>query len=555
MMRGALLVLLFTAAGAVAQTTLPDGKLGFWNDEIVVPVGPEVNETTVRTVSLIVDVYARAADVSSKVRLIRDLGSTRLPEGVEALKKMSGDTDVTIRMEVARSLGVCGQSAGVGVLKAMLNDNEAQVRREVILAGAALNDASFASVGLSDADAGVLMASIRSVSGAVDAEALSVRLPRFKPDQQVEAIRSIGRLGSDRPHADSIVGFLDGNVAQRSVAVEALGRLRATRFADRAVKLIQDVHPTVRRAATSALLGLEDEAARRQHALVALSDPDATVRTAAALVLVTTPDVSVVAPLTARLTDRYAPLHEAARTALLASAKFPDSARATIDAAVTLLGDPVAERRADGSWLLGESASDAGLDAHVALLNDTSIVVVAQAALSLGQVGKPEAGDALVALVRKLNKPVQQGVDPDWQPALTNAIVSAGLLGRADVLALVESLIPNNLAAPAPRAAAVWVAGYSGAQDVVPKLFRILNDRLEIGAVQTESIKALGNLRSPAAKKLLDDESNLALWQGDPVNAYLIHWASDRVNGTTTPFTPRPRTFRADTSVREVSGN
>ena len=71
-----------------------------------------------------------------------------------------------------------------------------------------------------------------------------------------------------------------------------------------------------------------------------------------------------------------------------------------VPAAQALLSDANPRRREDGSYILGHLKSDAGLEAHIALLNDSDVPVATQAAMSLGQICRREAPASRREVVR-----------------------------------------------------------------------------------------------------------------------------------------------------------
>src|SRR5207244_2517569 len=81
------------------------------------------------------------------------------------------------------------------------------------------------------------------------------------------------------------------------------------------------------------------------------------------------PTADMVSSLIAQLGAGYPPLNTAARNALIAAAlnQIPSAT----EAAVRLLTDPDPRRREDGSFILGGIGSDAALEQHIQLLQET----------------------------------------------------------------------------------------------------------------------------------------------------------------------------------------
>jgi HEAT repeat protein len=545
--------LLFVVSAFSGTIDLPpiDKPLPFGIDVIPLPPPPSSNDTNPRTVQLLAEELQLPGTMPDrKAELIGDLGHTQLAVALAPLCKAASDSDPTIRAAIARAIGMIhdpnsGNTEAREEIARLAVDVDAQVRAEAIRSAAAFGMQNTVTAGIQDGDPDVVAAAL-SVAGIEQSQALMPRVA--DPDERLRilAIDAVARARI-ATEADAVAAQLDADVPTRIEAIGALSAVNSTRHAQDILKMLSDVHPTVRREATTALPNILSASDAQSHAIAMLSDGDESVRTAAALVLVEVPGPAAVAPLSEQLSDPYLPLHDAARTALLATGN------ATVQVAANLLGDRNPRRREDGSYLLGMLASGAAFEQHVKLLDDTNWLVVAQAAKSLGQISNPAAAPDLVrALDRAISAIAKAGPGNSEAASMvaTNAVVSAAQLGYAPIGAKVKayifqkSIYPSNL-----RSAAIWAIGVVGTTDeasVFGQLPSLVEDPLEALDVKIEAIKAVGNRKSAVGHAVFSggNDPNAA---GEKLA--IIHWCKDRINGTVTPFSLPARKFVADSSV------
>jgi hypothetical protein len=372
---------------------------------------------------------------------------------------------------------------------------------------------------------------------------------------RVAALDAVARA-KVAPLADAAAGRLGDAVPVKAAALRALAATKATAHATAVVKLLKDVHPTVRREATLALPDVLGAADAQARAIEMLADPDETVRTSAASALARTPGPATVAPLVKALSDPYTPLHEATRAALVAAKD------ASVPASVNLLDDADPRRREDGSYVLGLLASHEGHDRHVALLDDADWGVVAQAARSLGPIGDASAGPALARTARRAQakstkisaaeSDANPSIATDVTNAAVNSIVSAAQVGHAPIGAVVAPWIPDKNSCATPiRAAGFWAVGIVGAPDEAAIFGRVpgmVGDLMEGGDVKIEGLKAIGNRKFAAGKSLL--QGSVSIYPFGQMLA-IIHWSQDRIDGKVTPFELPPESWTANVSVSD----
>jgi HEAT repeat protein len=312
--------------------------------------------------------------------------------------------------------------------------------------------------------------------------------------------------------------------------------------------MLDDAHPAVRRAATTALLSLAKPEAAAARAITMLGDADPAVRQAAADVLKARPADDAVPRLIEQLGSGDEPLRRAARDALVATKD------AAIAPAVRLLAHQDPQRREDGSYILGQLRSDAAIQQHVALLRDDSWPVVAQAAESLGRIGRAEAAEPLAALVKQI-PPTASLLPNEQQRAFSEACIALVRLDHepavADFARLIVELAPNAQRGPTPRlrAACAWgfgVLGTSNDTATCAALLATVNEFLEQSEVKVESIKALGTLRyAPAAAEL----KRLGQTSVDPELRWMACWSYERITGSPLTYESPRNTVAPDISI------
>src|SRR5690606_6352496 len=136
--------------------------------------------------------------------------------------------------------------------------------------------------GLKDEHPAVRLAAVTHVSNVAELAALRDILGGLDGSIRLEAIDAFGRVG-DGGMIDVIAPLLnDGDIGVRAAAIEALGAMKATSQAGAIEGFLKADHPTLRRAALSALPGVIPAERAREIGESMLEDPDLSVQTAAA---------------------------------------------------------------------------------------------------------------------------------------------------------------------------------------------------------------------------------------------------------------------------------
>jgi HEAT repeat protein len=539
-----------TAASVTTAADLP-AVLPYGVSNLPASPVQRVNATSPRVIDLL---GARVADpyVPYRVQVQSELGVCELPAGAPYVRKGLADPEPLVRAAAARAAGRVNDPSLAGDLKKAVADPDPRVRRAAVLSGAALGDGALIDAGLSDADPSVVMAAV-SVAGASQADRLIAALPNDPPATQVAVLRALGRIGDAR-HAAAAAGFLTAGVPLRAAAVTAIGDMIAAAEAPAALKLLGDPHPTVRRAALAAAARLVSADDLHKDCIKALSDSDLSVRQQAAELLKQSPSADAIAALVANLPSDSPRLHATARDALVAIGS------PIIPTAHTMLTDADARRREDASYLLGHLKSDAGLEAHIALINDPDWGVVKQAATSLGQIGRKEAIPAIAALAQRAAEPVEKlpkDHASDVLSAIEQAIVSAAELGDRSVLPVCKSIVPKSKTVSSNvRGAAVYAIGrLDDPSDAALRrlLGHPMGDEEESPDVQAECLKAMGHLKLKIATPYIGTTRETAKFTGDEHVDWLCYWVRTQVLGPQGPLTPVPEPWEATTSVKPLA--
>jgi HEAT repeat protein len=555
---GSSLSVLFLCAVAVAQTVpTSDPPLEFGLSPFNIPPGIEINTTPPRVVEMLVEALQAEPVVQRRVELVRDLGRCRLPAALSPVIAAMGDREAAVRAEAARSAAVLGNRAALSSLQELLKDSSPAVRAETILAGAALDDPAFVTAGLKDADESCFTTACAVVSAPEHEAQIIARWTSLSPSAQVVAIRALARRGAVA-HADLIVAQLDSqDLPLLIAAIQALERIKARPQREAVARLLEHHHPTVRRSAVAAMSSLAGDKEQIEVATKMLGDADLSVRQAAAQLLVAHPssDVTIIALLEEQLSAGYQPLRKAARDALVSASAHSEGL--VVNAAVKLLHHGDADRREDGSYVLGSIGSDAALDRHIELLKDQDWDVVRQAAESLGEIGSAEAAPELAKLAAQATlADYAPATDPSTQAqAIVSAFIACGKLRYKPVLSVARPLIPDKMNySAAIRAPAVWAAGMAGDADDAALAAQLLSayrdtSPYESEEVRLEAVKAIGNLRHLPVLEQVREEGKR---NPSPRLRWMAHHVADGMAGTTTPYVPPTVAVVADTRIQAL---
>jgi HEAT repeat protein len=446
-----------------------------------------------------------------------------------------------------------GDEALVAGLSQLSRDGDTDVRREAMLAlmsiARAHNRPMDLAQALADKQPSVMAAALQVAwaqeHAAIIASSIGVLPSELKP----EAADALARIKAPETAA-ALLPLLKGDVAARVAAVRAYGECAKAGQHEPMQAILQDAHPTVRRAAISAIGKLAPPATRDPLAIRMLADSDPTVREAAARVLTPLPSTEALAAMLSQLDVEYAPLHVATRAALTHPAN--DSVRqAVIAAAAEMLAHANPLRREDASYILGRLRSDAAIDRHVALLTwdpaspeKSQWPVIAQAAESVGLIGDRRAIGPLMIIV-KVAPDALAGAERSQMnamaSAMANALVAAARLRhRPAIEQSVRILALNSEGCPADlRAAAAFAIGVLSEGGTAPpadvNFFAIYSNPYEGHAAKIEVIKAVGNMRHAASADRLKE---LSVADGTRDLRWLAHWSYQRCANTHVPYTP-----------------
>jgi HEAT repeat protein len=551
---------------AALEAVLPLGDEGFPSPPGPITPAAPLNMTTARTVGLLADAIDKAPTPADRARLVADLGECKRTEAIAPLALAMKSDHPLVRAQAARSVAVMATenrlldalSPLAGDLATLAADASPSVRREAVLAADAIGAHDVIARALGDSDATVLVAACRCASTPQHAQLIAQRIGAWPAPVQIQACAALGRLKPDAAGA-ALAPLLGGPVPIRAAALRALGQAASTRQAPAVQSCLSArEHPTVRREALLALVGVTDKPTQSARARVALDDPDPTVRQAAAQVLAAAPSADALPQLVKLLSDAYDPAYLAARQALVAIGQQ------ALDAAAQLLASDHPRRREDGSYVLGHLRSRHALGPHAALLGETDKPqpdwpLVSQVARSLAMIGDRQAGppvaEALRVTRRKLAaaSPVGPGTITE---AFVELSVAAGRLGEKSVLSTLIPMIPDKAGQSADaRCAAVWAFGVLGElpanENTAGRLLSIYSDPEDADEVKLEALKALGHLRDRRDALRLRDIGS-AKGDSTPSLRWMAHWAADRIAARVTAYVPPDRPWTADTTIADV---
>ena len=543
-------VLLLTAC-TIVHAALPE-ILPYGTDELPIPPGQPQNLNDPKVVDILGG-QLNNPDAMERARLLAEIGGCKLPNGAKYAQKMMSDPEPLVRAQAAKAAGSVGDKTLLDDLKKLAGDSDARVRAAAVQAAGALGGEAIVATGLSDADASVVVAAVGSALPG-NADAIAKALPGYPSATQLAAIRTLGRLGSDK-YAGVVAPLLTSpSVAVRAAAVEAIGQMKATASAAAVEPLLADKHATVRRNALTATANLVPAADLQKRAIAALADVDLSVRENAANLLAKAPTPDAVDALAGNLASESDRLHLAARTALIAIGQ------PAVPKTEQLLTDADPRRREDASYILGQLKSDAGIDKHVALLSDKDWQVVRQAAESLGKIGRKEAVPELVRLSNMASTPLD-GYPADQVPfviaAIERSIVACTAFDEHSIIPVCQKVLPDKAhVASGIRAAAAYALGrMDDPKGKVPGIYnRILGDMEDGGDVKLESLKGFGHMKSTAGKKWYGTSRDDAAANGERSMDWIAYWCRWKVTGKDVPYDPLPEPWQAPVSVHLIPG-
>jgi HEAT repeat protein len=184
--------------------------------------------------------------------------------------------------------------------------------------------------------------------------------------------------------------------------------------------------------------------------------------------------------------------------------------------------------------------------------------VVAQAAQSLGRIGRSEAAPELVKLTAGTAQIKETGsIDAMQAEAIGNALIACGQLRHKPIVEITKELISaKTVYPPSIRVPAIWAAGAAsdaGDRDVAGRCLSVYRDTtpFEVEEARFEAIKAIGNMRHAAA---LDEMRQQATANASPNLRWMAYQVVERLSGSaaSAPYTPPPAPMVADTSIKDL---
>jgi len=539
------------------ELRLDDPQVRAYMEENLLP--PYVPPPTDAELRALEEVYDNG-DRYEAERVAWVLGDWPSPANGKLLLKACGSEWPAVRARAAASLG---QLAGV-------LSPEGLERAEAALLGL-----------LSDADRRVALAAIRSL-GRLKARRAAGALSRFVSSQDTElavaAVRALGELG-ERANAELILPALNAgdtdvataaiealtalkdpalaehlvaklgsqSPAERLAAIRGIAKLKAAEHEDALMGLLSDAHGYVRREALKALV--EMGGARHEQLYLKMTrDPDASVRRVAAQAIGRFGLRSGIPALGALFSDPHLYVRDDAVISLASL-----GGEQVVELAARGLASEVDTVRACASQLLGRLKSDRNLQQHIALLKDRYLPARRWAAWALGEIGRPEACDALYDCAF--------AEDQDLETALC-AMLSLGKLGCKKALPKFQQHVPKKYHltdTPAEltqrRLIAIRAIGLMRDESSVMLLVGRLTDLNkiypELNEVRYQAAIALGRIGSEKAAKALRTHMSMA---GEPYELqHACRWSLGQILGSLPDYHVSPPERREKYFLRPIA--
>ena len=486
------------------------------------------------------------------------LGDWPSPDGAKPLLNACGHKDAGVRAQAAASLGRMAEliepgrrSLVVATLVAMTSDDD---RRVVVQALRSLgelkafgNTAVFARY-VASQDAGLALEAVLALGRWGRPESFKLFRPALKSGDLrvvVAAIEATAALG-DPALAQPLAGQLASpSTAVRVAAVRAMVFLKGTAHLSALAEMARkDPNGSVRREALAALVELGG-AQHESDYLAGARDPDGAVRRVGLQAIGRFRLAGGLARAFELFEDKDFYVRQDAVDALVAI-----GSEQVLSRAAEGLGSQVATVRECSSQVLGRLRSDAGLAAHMALLEDAHLPARRWAAWALGEIGRKEAVEPL----RKcafLKAARIADADPTWaqdEEAGACAIQSLAKLGDGDgipstVEVLKDKAGMNHPGAPLlMRMMSARALGLLDGPDAAGLLVERFSDTggnfPESAAVRLEAAVALGRLRAETAVDLLKQE--IGREGSDSRLRIACQWAAARITGVREPLVFKP---------------
>ncbi len=346
----------------------------------------------------------------------------------------------------------------------------------------------------------------------------------------------------------------DSNSAVRVHALRTLGRMQRTQSAPVVLAACRDANPLVRAEAVDALAFIQGKKACDQL-IQSLNDKDYQVQASAARQLGRLGAADVLE----RLIDLFGHSHIDVRNAA-AQAVAAIGGQGAADLCAKGMSHQSAWVRANCSRVLGELGSRTKLQDHLALLADPSVIVRRSAGKALGQIGDSRAVRPLINVLGKGRYPSRKDPDDSVNPdddreVLRHAAVSLGQLGSPEAIPALARLVPPRRAAAPVRLAAAWALGRIatpsfGEVDVISLLAARVREihvtPPEDPDMRLESAKALGRIKDPAALPALRE-----IYEGrfPYPDRCICRWAIEQITGQSVPPVPVPPPGEAEAFI------
>jgi len=487
--------------------------------------GGQVDQETQRIVKASTVDLLRSDDVRERQHAVRELEKLKNPRTATYLVEALGDKVEVVNVAV-QGLGKLGEPA-VEPLRRCLKSNNIEVRRAATRAlGLAWQLPPLVDLGQNSKRS--RLAALETLGQIEDTRAIEAIVSVARWDTvvtvQQRAIETLGQLEDTRATGTLLAILADDEPSLRASAATALGKVRDKRAIEPLTEALQDSDQIVRRKAISALGQIWE-----WPPLIRLGDESQAVRGRAAPVLGRLGDMQAVQPLIATLRDENGAVCASAATALgqlesreavepligVLLTRKESAARMRAAEALGKLGDQRAikplmatlkEQERNVRWsvikALGLLRAEQAIQPLIAMSGDRDIREhVVEALAQIGQLSVPP----LVAALRGGEKEIKTG-----------AAMSLGQIGGPQALEALRTSLEND-EDEAVRASAAWGLGHIGSAQAVEALATTLrSDKYRwVRASAAISLGQIGGVRAIEAltDALKDKDENEIVWR------------------------------------------
>ncbi len=187
-----------------------------------------------------------------------ELSSNPTPEAAEQLCALLSDPDISLRNLVAEVLVKMGSVASKALIKEAKSPDH-DVRKFVADIMALIKDTEFISVlenMLDDKNENVVGSAAEALGHIGEARAVNslIKCMKSHPDSSLQAVESLGKIGSDEALPELSIILDSDNVVLAYAAVEAVGKIGSSKAINKLINLLKVGNPELRNVVLTTVL-------------------------------------------------------------------------------------------------------------------------------------------------------------------------------------------------------------------------------------------------------------------------------------------------------------